>query len=114
MFDYDLKGKQVILVLDEEVAQRLKPLGIRGSPLLGTVHSVESHGLWLDNPAFSVCPIGTPKLHDAAGETFCHAQIFIPAGGIVSAVAFPTGTKIVEEPPGLHKIGFAPVEERRS
>lgn len=108
MFDYDLKDKQVILVLADEVLARLRPLGIGGSPLLATVHKVEGHGLWLDSPRFSVCPAGSKKLLDAKGEDFCHAHVFIPAGAIVSAVAFPAGTADLGEKEGLHRIGFAP------
>lgn len=107
MFDYDLTGKQVILVLSDEVVSRLRPLGINGSPLLATVHKVESHGLWLDSPRFSVCPAGTGKLLDAKGEDFCHAHVFIPAGVIISAVAFPMGTAELPAQEGLHRIGFS-------
>lgn len=108
MFDYALAGKQVILVLDEEIARKLRPIGVEGSPILGKVHSVESHGLWLDDPTFSVCPIDGPRLYDAKGESFCHAHIFIPADAIISAVAFPSGTVVPENQPGLHRIGFKP------
>lgn len=108
MFDYELKGKQVILILADEVLQRLRPLGVAGSPLLATVHKVESHGLWLDSPRFSVCPVGAGKLVDAKGEKFCHAHVFIPAGAIISAVAFPEGAEEIVAQPGLHGIGFAP------
>lgn len=108
MFDYDLKDKQVILVLADEVVEKLRPLGVAGSPVLGTVHKVESHGLWLDSPQFSVCPVGASKLVDAKGDSFCHAHVFIPAGAIISAVAFPSGAAPIEDQPGLHRIGFTP------
>lgn len=81
MFDYELKDKQVILILADEVLQRLRPLGVTGSPLLATVHKVES---------------------------FCQAHVFIPAGAIFSAVSFPEGAGALGEQPGLHIIGFAP------
>lgn len=107
MFDYDLLGKQVILILSDGLVERLRPLGVGGSPLLGTVHSAERGGLWLDAPAFGVCPTNGPKVLDAKGQTVCHAHIFIPAEGIVSAVAFPGGAAAVADDPALHRIGFA-------
>lgn len=108
MFHYDLKDKQVILVLNDEIVKELQPLGVNGSPLVGKVHLVEDNGLWLDNPTFAACPIDTPKLFDPKGQSFCHAHVFIPANSIISLVAFPTPVKDLEDQPGLHKIGFQP------
>lgn len=108
MFDYELAGKQVILVLGDALVERLRPLGVGGSPLLGSVHSVERSGLWLDAPAFGVCPANGPKVLDTKGRSVCHAHIFIPAEGIVSAVAFPNGADALAQDPALHRIGFAP------
>jgi len=108
MFDYELKGKQVILVLADALVERLRPLGVGGSPLFGSVFSTERGGLWLDAPTFGVCPKDRPKVLDAQGQSVCHAHIFIPAEGIISAVAFPSGASAVAEDPSLHRIGFVP------
>ncbi|MBI5594671.1 MAG: hypothetical protein HY928_01130 [Elusimicrobia bacterium] len=108
MFDYELKGRQVILVLADALVERLRPLGVGGSPLLGAVHGVERSGLWLDAPAFGVCPADGPKVLDSRGQAVCHAHLFIPAEGIVSAVAFPDGSGPAPDDPNLHRIGSAP------
>ncbi|MDE2293648.1 MAG: hypothetical protein KGL53_16320 [Elusimicrobia bacterium] len=107
MFDYELKGKQVILLLADEVVTRLRPFGIDGSPLFGLVHSVERHGLWLDAPAFSVCPVDGKAPRPAAKGASCHAHVFIPGEAIVSAVAFPSGGEALADEGSLHHIGFA-------
>ena len=106
MFNYNLKGKQVILVLEPKLLEALEPLGITGSPIYAKVHSMEKDGLWLDNPSFPLCPVGQPKLYTARGEAFCHAHIFIPQGAILSVAAFPHKVPGLEKTPGLKKIGF--------
>ena len=70
MFDYDLLGKQVILILSDGLVERLRPLGVGGSPLLGTVHSAERGGLWLDAPAFE----DTVRLGRGPGDGAAHAR----------------------------------------
>lgn len=111
MFNHDLKEKQVILVLTNEIVKELQPLGVNGSALVGKVHLVEDQGLWLDNPTFAACPINAPKLYDPKGQSFCHAHVFIPANSIISLVAFPSEVSHLEDQPGLHKIGFQPPGE---
>lgn len=106
MFNYDLKGKQVILVLTDGIVTALQPLGVNGSPLLGKVHLVEDHGLWLDSPTFAACPIDAPRRYDPNGQSFCHAHVFIPANAIISLVVFPSDVSHLEDQPGLYKIGF--------
>lgn len=108
MFDYELSGKQVILLLDQEFEKSLALLGIEGSPLYGKVFKAEEKGLWLDHPKFGLCPLDKPHLYDPAGEIFCHAHIFVPAQSILSVVAFPETVKELEEMPSLSRIGFNP------
>ena len=118
MFEYDLTGKQVVLVLDEEVLPALKSLGVLGSPLLGRVHRMEESGIWLENPSFSICPVGTRKLYAPTGEAMCLAHVFIHSRSIVSMAVFPSEVEALEKDPNLHKIGFTPElqpgSERRS
>ncbi|MBI4375410.1 MAG: hypothetical protein HY549_03075 [Elusimicrobia bacterium] len=105
MFNYELKGKLVILVLAHDLVEKLAPLGIEGSPLLGRVHAMEDHGMWLDDPTFGVCPVGSRPLYGKDGEKFCHAHVFIPASGIISLVSFPNESEIPAQS-GLYRIGF--------
>jgi len=112
MFEYNLKGKQVILSLDEEYVQHLKPYGIQGSPLLAKVHRMEEQGLWLESDSFKLCPQGVPKLFRPSGEAFCRAHIFVPAKAIVAAVAFPAHAAHLHKDPNLHRIGFRPRKTR--
>lgn len=114
MFDYDLTGKQVILALEEAFLPHLKALGVRGSPLVARVFKTEEGGVWLENPAFSVCPIGAKKIYNPAGDAMCMAHVFIPARAIVTVAAFPTDVENLGENPGLHKIGFQPERQTSS
>src|SRR3989338_2975552 len=106
MFEYDLKGKQVILVLDPELLPTLEACGIQGSPLAARVHTMEEAGLWLENPHFTVCPVGAKKIYGPGGETLCMVHVFIPARAIVSVVVFPSEVGDLEKDPSFHKIGF--------
>ena len=108
MFDYDLAGKQVILVLDHKMLKALEPLGIPGSPLYGQVHKVDDNGLWMENHSFPVCPIDQPRVVGPEGNALCHAHVFIPSSAIVSLAAFPNTVAELEDHPELHKIGFTP------
>lgn len=114
MFQYDLAGRQVVLVLDAEVLPALAPLGISASPTVATVHSMEPEGLWLENPRFGLCPPGMPRLH-APGqeEPFCHAHVFVPRSAIVSVAVFPGGPQDLEERPDLQRIGFVLAGKRK-
>lgn len=116
MFDYDLKGKHVVLVLDKEILPYLKHCGIHGSPLFAKVQSMDPNGLWLETDSFTLCPIKIPKKKDhSSGEYYCRAHVFIPAKGIVSCVAFPddpSGMEIDES--AYTRIGFqVPAEKTR-
>jgi hypothetical protein len=108
MYDYDLDGKQVILVLDPDVIDQLKHLGIPGSPVYGKVFKAVEAGLWMDNHYFPLCPIDQPKLVHPSGEAFCHAHIFIPAPAIISLAVFPNTIKEPDQA-GLNRIGFKPL-----
>lgn len=108
MFGYELKGKQVILVLDPAFVKQVKPLGITGSPVVARVFKTDDDGVWLDNPSFAVCPVGVPKLYDARGEVQCHAHVFVPERAILSVAAFPTEVPRLEEDPSFKPIGFQP------
>lgn len=112
MFQYDLAGKQVILALDEEFLPHFRALGVRGSPLVARVLKTEESGLWLENPSFSVCPVGAKKIYDAQGEAMCLAHVFIPARSIITLAAFPSEVKHLEDNPELHQIGFKPENPR--
>lgn len=113
MLSYDLSGKQVILVLEKAFVDRLAPLGVGGSPLLGQVYSVEEEGLWLDATRFPLCPVGAPRLYDAKGVSFCHAHVFIPRQAVVSVVAFPQAVGELQESEDWHRIGFQPKPKKR-
>ena len=108
MYDYDLDGKQVILVIDKNTIEELKPLGIPGSPVYGRVFKAVDRGIWLENHAFPVCPVDQPKILKPNGEALCHAHVFIPADAIVSMAVFPSAVEELAEHPGLHHIGFQP------
>lgn len=108
MFDYDLTGKQVILALDETFLPHCAALGVRGSPVTARVFKVEDSGLWLENPAFPLCPTGSKKLYDPSGEAMCLAHLFVPARAIVTVAAFPEDVRNLEDNPDLHRIGFRP------
>ncbi|MFH2202806.1 MAG: hypothetical protein ABIJ96_06815 [Elusimicrobiota bacterium] len=108
MFDYKLKGKQVILQLDPEFLPHLKYCGIEGSPLFAKVYKMEQDGLWLETNSFRVCPTPIIKLSGPKGEQFCRAHIYIPRQAIISVVAFPAVTANLENDPKLHQIGFRP------
>lgn len=110
MFDYELKDKQVLLILNERAVADLEPFGITGSPIYAKVHSVEQNGLWLDNPSFPLCPIDKPHLYDARGNAFCHAHVFVPAAAVVSLAALtePVDFGAME---GLNRIGFRTVKK---
>ena len=104
MFDYDIAGKQVVLVLDETAANRLKTLGIEGTPLFGTVLRADRKGIWLDNPAFPLCPLDKPRAKRVKGDT-CRAHIFIPEDAVVSIAVFPKQVRTPERPE-IRTIGF--------
>jgi hypothetical protein len=108
MLDYDLTGKQVVLALEEEFLPHFKALGVRGSPLVARVLKAEESGLWLENPAFSVCPVGAKKIYDSQGEALCLAHVFIPARAVVTLAVFPHDVQNLEDNPELHQIGFKP------
>ena len=104
-FDYQLEGKQVVLVLDRVIAKSLRPLGVSGTPLYGKIYKVEEHGVWLDNPGFAVCP-PTKIVYPEDSANFCHAHVFIPADAIVALATFPGRVEELEDDPSFHKIGF--------
>lgn len=106
MFNYNLAGKQVILVLEEDFVEKMKFAGIEGSPVVARVHKMEDGGLWLKSETFPACPTGVPQLYKAAGEKWCRAHIFIPAGAIDSVVVFPAAVADIEKDPNLFSIGF--------
>lgn len=104
-FEYQLEGKQVVLVLDRIIARALKPLGVSGTPLYGKVHKVEEHGVWLDNPGFAVCP-PNKIVYPEETANFCHAHVFIPADAILALATFPGAVAELEDDPSFHRIGF--------
>jgi len=114
MFEYNLKGKHVILSLDQDYIPYLESYGISGSPLFAKVHRMEESGLWLESDSFNLCPQGIPKLFKPTGEAFCRAHIFIPAKSVVSVVAFPGDASHLQKEPSLHQIGFRPKSGAKS
>jgi len=108
MFEYELAGKQVILILYPEILSCLDACGIFGSPLVARVNKMEEAGLWLENPSFRVCPAGSNHIYDAKGQAMCMAHVFVPAKAILSVVVFPSDVKDLEEDPNYHRIGFRP------
>ncbi|MBI2070169.1 MAG: hypothetical protein HYT79_06160 [Elusimicrobia bacterium] len=106
MFEYDLADKQVLLVLNPELLEILKGVGITGSPLFGKVHKMEQNGLWLDSAQFPLCPINIKRIYDARGVVRCHAHVFIPAVAIVSVATFPDSPIEPPEDSGFSQIGF--------
>ena len=108
-----LKGKHVILSIDEDALPYLKPLGIEGSPVFAKVYKQEENGVWLETKRFKTCPPTIPKLYDATGDAFCRAHIFVPSKAIVAIVAFPGDASHLESDPNLHPIGFAAGQRRK-
>ena len=113
MFDYNLKGKEVVISLDEEFLPYLKPYGIMGSPLYAKVFKMEEGGLWLETTSFSLCPRGVPKLYKPSGGQFCRAHIFVPSKAVVSVVTFPGKNNPLQADPNLKRIGFKPRPRRK-
>lgn len=112
-FEYDLTGKQVVIALEPEILSVLKDFGITGTPFVARVHKMDTGGLWVENPHFTICPIDKRKLYGARGETLCTAHVFIPARAIVSVATFPDEIKGLEDNTTFHKIGFAFEEKKR-
>lgn len=113
MFEYNLKGKRVLLSIDTEFIPYLKPYGIAGSPILVKVFKMEEGGLWVETSSFQMSPKGVPKIYAPSGEAICRAHIFIPSKAVVSAVVFPGAVPRLEKDPAVHQIGFKARKKKR-
>lgn len=106
MFEYEIDGKKAVLVLRDEFVEKLKPLGVDGPIVYGTVLRADRGGLWMDNPSFPLCPTDQPRLYTPKDSAFCRAHVFIPEDAVLSVAVFPKPTAPMERPE-VKPIGFA-------